>query len=99
MAIYFFNGLLLRTIEITLESVVKFLVACLVSEILLDKDMTMRLAARHLGYSFDVTTRVNFVFFKEHIGKMCKVENSWICIFIYFLHKLKSFRKISGGFT
>ena len=51
MAIYFLVGLLLRTIEITLQSVAKFLVACLLSEILQDKDMTVRLAVRHLGYS------------------------------------------------
>ena len=39
MAIYFLIGLLLRTIEITTESVVRFLVACFkVSEILNDKD-------------------------------------------------------------
>ena len=38
MAIYFFIGFLLRTIEINLKVVVKFLVACLVSEKLNDKD-------------------------------------------------------------
>ena len=38
MAIYFLIGLLPRTIEITLKSVVRFLVACLVSELLNDKD-------------------------------------------------------------
>ena len=38
MAIYFLIGLLPRTIKITLKSVVRFLVACLVSELLNDKD-------------------------------------------------------------
>ena len=38
MAIYFLIGLLPRTIEITLKSVVRFLVACLVSELLNGKD-------------------------------------------------------------
>ena len=80
MAIYSSIGLSLRTIEITLISTSKCLVACLASEKSTDKDMTKRLAIRHFGYSkiHDVTTRVNFVFFKEHIGKMCNVKNSWI---------------------
>ena len=38
MAIYFLIGLLPRTIEITLKSARRFLVACLVSELLNDKD-------------------------------------------------------------
>ena len=37
MAIYFFFGLLITTFEVIVISVVKFFVACLVSEILEDK--------------------------------------------------------------
>ena len=48
--IYFLINLLLRTVKITLKSVFKFLVACLISEILKDKDMTKRLVIRHLEY-------------------------------------------------
>ena len=84
MALYFLIGLWLRTIEISLKSVFKFLIACLSLEILKDKDMTQRQAVRHLGYSktSDATTRVKFVYFKEHIGKMCNVENCWICMYV-----------------
>ena len=51
MGMYFLIGLSLKTIEITLKSLFKFLVASLASEMLKDKDMTKRLAVRHLGYS------------------------------------------------
>ena len=42
MATYFLIGLSLRTIEITLKSVFKFLIACLAFEILKDEDMAKR---------------------------------------------------------
>ena len=38
MAIYFLTGLLPRTIEITLKPVVRFVVACLINELLNDKE-------------------------------------------------------------
>ena len=83
MAIYFLIDLSLRAIEITQKSVFEFLIAFLASEILKNKDMTQRLTVRHLGYlkNHDVTTMAKFVFFKEHIGKMCNVKNSWISIY------------------
>ena len=40
MAIYFLIGLSLRTIEITLKSVFKFLIACLAPEIFKDKEIS-----------------------------------------------------------
>ena len=42
MAIYFLIGLSLRTVEMTLKSAFKFLIACLAFEIFKDKDMTKR---------------------------------------------------------
>ena len=92
MAIHVLTGLLLRTIEITLKSVVECLVGCLVSEILKDKDMTKRLAERHRGYSNNPWRHKQgkIRFLKEHVGKMYKVKVSWICMYI-LLTKVEKF--------
>ena len=45
----FYFGLLIRTFEVTIMSMVKFLITWLVSEILKDEKKT--LVIRHLGYS------------------------------------------------
>ena len=55
MAIYFLIDLLSRTIQITLKSVVRFLVACLVSGLLNDKDNSYLQSC--LIYLNDVTSR------------------------------------------
>ena len=80
MAIYFLIGLWPRAIEITLKFVFEFLIACLAFEILKAKIQVVH----HLGYSKtnDATTRVKFVFFKEHIRKLCNATNCWICTYL-----------------
>ena len=52
MAIYFNFRLSIRTFEVTIISVVKSLIKCLVSEILKDeKGQRHAIVIRHLGYS------------------------------------------------
>ena len=81
MAIYFLFGLSLRTIEITLKSAFKCLIACLAFETFKDKDGQRDKPSAILDIQkiHDVTSRVKFVSLKEHIGKMCNVKN-WICM-------------------
>ena len=82
----FLLGLLLRTIEITLKSAAKCLVAAQFlkyqgTKIWQRDQPSVILDIRKIH---DFTTSVNFVFFKEHVGKMCKVKNSWICMYLRF---------------
>ena len=82
MAIYFLIALSLRTTEITLKSVFKFLIACLAFEILKVKDMTKRKAIRailDIQKIHDSTTRVKFAFFERRLPG----ENSPRDIIIY----------------
>ena len=85
MATYFLIALSLKTIEINLKPVFKFLIACLALEAVEGRRYDKETSCSP-SWTFkkihDVTTRIKFVFFKEHVGKMCNVKNCWICMYV-----------------
>ena len=76
MAIYFHFSVLIRTFAVTVISVVKFLITCLISEISKAKTFRKKLVIRHLGYSKILLRhyRVKFFSLTKELAKMFNVK-------------------------
>ena len=75
MAIYFHFSLSTRTFKVTITSAFKFLITCLVSEILKDKKR-QTLVIRYLGYSKKSMTsqQGKILFLKKQLANMFDVK-------------------------
>ena len=80
MAIYFYFGLSIRTLEVTVTSIVKFLITCLVSEIL--KDKCTGLVICHVGFlkKSMMSQQGKILFSKTQLVNLFNVKSVWICM-------------------
>ena len=88
----FFIDLLIRTSKVTVTCVVNFLITCLVSKILKDKERQRHYSSAILDIEkpHDVTTWVIVFSLEEAINKYVECSNLTEFVCIYFLRKLRS---------
>ena len=89
---YIFFDLLIRASKVTVTCIVNFLITCLVSEILKDKERQRHYSSAILDIEkpHDVTTWVIVFSLKEATNKYVECSNPTEFVCIYFLRKLRS---------